>query len=90
MLTGPPDKLVGCARCLLAIELVLTTDGDVVQRLPPGQRTAIEARVVDEQIAAATPTSEAVIRKRVALVIAASAPPRGRRTSSMATASRVR
>ena len=47
-------------------------DGDVVellQRLPADQRAAIEARVVDEQeyeqIAAATRTSEAVIRKRV-------------------------
>jgi RNA polymerase sigma-70 factor (ECF subfamily) len=55
-----------------AIELVVTTDGDVVQllqRLPADQRDAIEARVVDEQeyeqIAAATHTSEAVIRKRV-------------------------
>ena len=55
-----------------AIELVVTTDGDVVQllqRLPADQRAAIEARVVDEQeyeqIAAATHTSEAVIRKRV-------------------------
>jgi RNA polymerase sigma factor (sigma-70 family) len=55
-----------------AIELVITTDGDVVQllrRLPADQRAAIEARVVDEQeyeqIAAATQTSEAVIRKRV-------------------------
>ena len=55
-----------------AIELVLTTDGDVVellQRLPADQRAAIEARVVDEQeyeqIATATRTSEAVIRKRV-------------------------
>jgi DNA-directed RNA polymerase specialized sigma24 family protein len=39
------------------------------QRLPADQRAAIEARVVDEQeyeqIAAATQTSEAVIRKRV-------------------------
>ena len=47
-----------------AIELVVTTDGDVVQlmqRLPADQRAAIEARVVDEQeyeqIAAATQTS---------------------------------
>ena len=55
-----------------AIELVVTTDGDVVellQRLPADQRAAIEARVLDEQeyeqIAAATQTSEAVIRKRV-------------------------
>jgi RNA polymerase sigma factor (sigma-70 family) len=55
-----------------AIELVVTTDGDVVQllqRLPADQRDAIEARVLDEQeyeqIAAATHTSEAVIRKRV-------------------------
>ena len=55
-----------------AIELVVTTDGDVVQllqRLPADQRAAIEARVVDEQeyeqIAAAAQTSEAVIRKRV-------------------------
>ena len=44
-----------------AIELVVTTDGDVVQllqRLPADQRAAIEARVLDEQeyeqIAAAT------------------------------------
>ena len=62
---------------------MLTTDGDVVQllqRLPPDQRAAIEARVVDEQeyeqIGAATHTSEAVIRKRVALVIA------GKRTAA--------
>jgi RNA polymerase sigma-70 factor, ECF subfamily len=55
-----------------AIELVVTTDGDVVellQRLPADQRAAIEARVLDEQeyelIAAATQTSEAAIRKRV-------------------------
>ena len=55
-----------------AIELVVTADGDVVEllrRLPADQRDAIEARVVDEQeyeqIAAATHTSEAVIRKRV-------------------------
>ena len=55
-----------------AIELVMTTDGDVVellQRLPADQRAAIEARVLDEQeyelIAAATQTSEAAIRKRV-------------------------
>ena len=55
-----------------AIEVVVTTDGDVVQllqRLPADQRDAIEARVLDEQeyeqIAAATHTSEAVIRKRV-------------------------
>jgi RNA polymerase sigma factor (sigma-70 family) len=55
-----------------AIELIVTADGDVVQllrRLPIDQRTAIEARVLDEQayeqIAAATRTSEAVIRKRV-------------------------
>ena len=55
-----------------AIELVVTTDGDVVQllqRLPADQRDAIEARVLDEQeyeqIAATTHTSEAVIRKRV-------------------------
>jgi RNA polymerase sigma-70 factor, ECF subfamily len=55
-----------------AIELVMTTDGDVVQllrRLPADQRAAIEARVGDEQeyehIAAATHMSEAVIRKRV-------------------------
>jgi RNA polymerase sigma factor (sigma-70 family) len=55
-----------------AIELVMTTEGDVVQllqRLPADQRAAIEARVLDEQeyeqIAAATQTSEAVIRKRV-------------------------
>ena len=55
-----------------AIELVMTTDGDVVQlmqRLPADQREAIEARVLDEQeyeqIASATQTSEAVIRKRV-------------------------
>ncbi len=55
-----------------AIELVVTAEGDVVellQRLPADQRAAIEARVVDEQeyeqIAAATHTSEAVIRKRV-------------------------
>jgi RNA polymerase sigma factor (sigma-70 family) len=55
-----------------AIALVVTTDGDVVQllqRLPEDQRAAIEARVLDEQeyeqIAAATQTSEAVIRKRV-------------------------
>ena len=55
-----------------AIELVVTTDGDAVEllrRLPADQRAAIEARVVGEQeyeeIAAATHTSEAVIRKRV-------------------------
>ncbi len=55
-----------------AIELVVTAKGDVVQllqRLPADQRAAIEARVVDEQeyeqIAAATKTSEAVIRQRV-------------------------
>jgi RNA polymerase sigma-70 factor (ECF subfamily) len=55
-----------------AIELVMTTEGDVVellQRLPADQRAAIEARVLDEQeyeqIAGATHTSEAVIRKRV-------------------------
>ena len=49
-----------------AIELVMTTEGDVVellQRLPADQRAAIEARVLDEQeyeqIAAATQTSEA-------------------------------
>ena len=55
-----------------AIELVVTAEGDVVEllhRLPADQRAAIEARVVDEQeyeqIAAATHTSEAVIRKRV-------------------------
>ena len=55
-----------------ALELVVTTDGDVVellQRLPADQRAAIEARVLDEQeyelIAAATQTSEAAIRKRV-------------------------
>ena len=54
-----------------AIELLVTADGDVVQlmqRLPADQRAAIEARVLDEQeyeqIAAATQTSEAVIRKR--------------------------
>jgi RNA polymerase sigma-70 factor (ECF subfamily) len=55
-----------------AIKLVETADDEVVQllqRLPADQRAAIEARVVDEQqyeqIAAATRTSEAVIRKRV-------------------------
>ena len=55
-----------------AIELVVTADGEVVrllQRLPADQRDAIEARVLDEQeyeqIAAATQTSEAMIRKRV-------------------------
>src|SRR5262245_41777686 len=54
-----------------AIELVVTAESDVVQlvqRLPADQRAAIEARVVEqecEQIAAATQTSEAVIRKRV-------------------------
>ena len=60
-----------------AIELVITTDGDVVQLLqllPADQRAAIEARVLDEQqyeqIAAATQTSEAVIRKRVSRGVA--------------------
>jgi RNA polymerase sigma factor (sigma-70 family) len=55
-----------------AIELVTRTDGEVAQlleRLPADQREAIEARVVHEQdyeqIAAATRTSQAVIRKRV-------------------------
>ena len=54
-----------------AIELVVTADGDVVQllqRLPADQRDRSRPRsrrAGDEQIAAATQTSAAVIRKRV-------------------------
>jgi RNA polymerase sigma-70 factor (ECF subfamily) len=68
-------RMLGMAPLALddeAIELAVTADGDVVQllqRLPADQRAAIEARVLGEQdyeqIAAATRTSEAVIRKRV-------------------------
>ena len=67
-----PQTLVALALIAALVAVVVTTDGDVVQllqRLPADQRAAIEARVLDEQeseqIAAATHTSEAVIRKRV-------------------------